>query len=77
MNRRHYFLYTALLIFLNIKGLCLYAQDEHSINWSIHIDGYNDAEVTACVVDKDGNSYYTLTYTADLDIQGLKKKFPY
>ena len=53
------------------------AQDAHEVNWSIHIDGFNDAEVTACAVDKDGNSYYTLQYTADLDIQGLKKKFPY
>ena len=52
------------------------AQDTHEVNWSIHIDGFIDAEVTACAVDKDGNSYYTLTYTADLDIQGLKKKFP-
>lgn len=73
----HFTRFIALLVLFNLRFLSVDAQDEHSINWSIHIDGFNDAEVTACVVDKDGNSYYTLTYTADLDIQGLKKKFPY
>lgn len=47
------------------------------VSWTLQIDGHNTVYLADGIVDKDGNSYYALNYTDDLDIPGLKIEVPY
>ena len=44
-------------------------------SWSVVADGYNDLVSGGCDVDAEGNSFFGLQYTVDLNVEGLNKKF--
>lgn len=66
------------LIVLLIAGFISSAKGQiKGAAWTLALDGHNDVYVSSNALDADGNSYFGIHYTDDLDIQGLKKKFPW
>jgi Secretion system C-terminal sorting domain len=65
-----------ILFFLLLISVIIDAQIP-GVSWTLQIDGHNTVYLADAITDKEGNSYFALNYTDDIDIPGLKYEAPY